>query len=267
MASRHRTPSEDLEPAILAAAEALLEELGPDALSIRRIAERARVAPMGLYTRFDGKHGVVDALFKEGFTLLGATIRATAAIGDPTAAFRAAGQSYRALALAHPARYRLMFLQVVRGFEPERRRDRDRPRCVRGARRRRCGAAWTPQASPPARPRRARPAGLGDVSRLGGARAGGINFVSDPDAGYERAARPDRCGARPRRTTRRARASDRVARATAASRCRSGRGAPGATSPAPGRAASTTSGSSVSVRHVGSAARSKHRHEPSPKWT
>ena len=118
MASRRRTPSQELEPAILAAAEALLEELGPDALSIRRIAERARVAPMGLYTRFDGKHGIIDALFKEGFTLLGATIRATAAIGDPTAAFRAAGQSYRALALAHPARYRLMFLQVVRGFVP-----------------------------------------------------------------------------------------------------------------------------------------------------
>ncbi len=118
MATRHRTPSEDLEPRILAAADALLEELGPDALSIRRIAERARVAPMGLYSRFDGKHGVVDALFKEGFALLGSTIRATAAMPDPIDAFRTAGRAYRELALVHPARYRLMFLAVVQGYEP-----------------------------------------------------------------------------------------------------------------------------------------------------
>ncbi len=118
MATRRRTPSEDLEPAILGAAEALLEELGPDALSIRRIAERAHVAPMGLYSRFDGKHGIVDALFKEGFALLGATIRATSTMPDPIEAFRSAGRAYRELALAHPARYRLMFLHVVQGFEP-----------------------------------------------------------------------------------------------------------------------------------------------------
>ena len=118
MAARHRTPSGALEPAILAAAEALLEEAGPDALSIRRIAQRANVAPMGLYTRFDGKHGVVDALFMEGFAALAATIRATAAIPDPVSAFRAAGQAYRALALEHPARYGLMFLHAVPGFTP-----------------------------------------------------------------------------------------------------------------------------------------------------
>jgi AcrR family transcriptional regulator len=118
MATRHRTSSEDLGPAILAAAETLLEELGPDALSIRRIAERAGVAPMGIYTRFDGKHGVVDALFQDGFALLATTMRATASVADPVAAFREAGRAYRELALAHPARYRLMFLQVIQGYEP-----------------------------------------------------------------------------------------------------------------------------------------------------
>jgi AcrR family transcriptional regulator len=118
MAPRHRTPSEDLGPAILEAAEALLEKHGPDALSIRRIAQRARVAPMGLYTRFDGKRGVVDALFMEGFSHLGSAIRATSTMPDPVEAFRTAGRAYRELALAHPARYRLMFLHVVQGFEP-----------------------------------------------------------------------------------------------------------------------------------------------------
>jgi AcrR family transcriptional regulator len=118
MATRHRTPSQALEPAILEAAEALLEETGPGALSVRRIAERAGVAPMGLYTRFDGKFGVIDALFQEGFTALGATMREHAADPDPLAGFRGAGIAYRVLALAHPARYGLMFLHAVPGHTP-----------------------------------------------------------------------------------------------------------------------------------------------------
>lgn len=118
MSARHRTPSDDVQPAIIAAAEALLEEGGPAALSVRRIAERASVAPMGLYSRFDGKQGVVDALFTEGFEVLAATIRATRSIEDPVAAFHEAGVAYRALALAHPSRYQVMFLRSVQGHEP-----------------------------------------------------------------------------------------------------------------------------------------------------
>ena len=118
MATRHRTPSDALEPAILRAAETLLEESGPEALSVRRIADRAHVAPMGLYTRFDGKYGVVDALFKEGYAMLAASIRETSADPDVVGAFRRAGGAYRELALEHPARYRLMFLHAVPGCTP-----------------------------------------------------------------------------------------------------------------------------------------------------
>jgi AcrR family transcriptional regulator len=116
---RRRTPSDQLEPAILEAAEAILEEGGPDALSVRRIAERAGVAPMGLYSRFDGKLGVIDALFMEGFAELGSTIRAASESAvDPVAGFRDTGLAYRALAVAHPSRYRVMFLGPVAGYEP-----------------------------------------------------------------------------------------------------------------------------------------------------
>jgi AcrR family transcriptional regulator len=119
MATRRRTPSDQLEPAILEAAESILEEEGPDALSVRRISERAGVAPMGLYSRFDGKLGVVDELFKEGFNELAATIRrACDTADDPVVGFREAGLAYRALALAHPSRYRVMFDRPVVGYEP-----------------------------------------------------------------------------------------------------------------------------------------------------
>jgi AcrR family transcriptional regulator len=111
----------DLEPAILEAAEALLEELGPAGLSVRGIAQRAGVAPMGLYSRFEGKFGVIDALYEQGFAALASSIEATRAIAEPLEAFRAAGLAYRALALEHPARYQLMFLRAVPGHDPSER--------------------------------------------------------------------------------------------------------------------------------------------------
>ena len=118
MAARRRTRSDALEPAILDAAESLLEEAGPDGLSIRKIADRAKVAPMGLYTRFDGKHGVVDELFKVGFVRLAAVLREATSTQDPAAGLAEAALAYRRLALEHPARYQLMFLRAVPGYLP-----------------------------------------------------------------------------------------------------------------------------------------------------
>jgi AcrR family transcriptional regulator len=185
MATRHRTPSNDLVPAILEAAEALLEESGPEALSVRKIAERARVAPMGLYTRFDGKFGVVDALFCEGFTALGATMREHAADPDPLAGFMAAGIAYRSLALAHPARYGLMFLHAVPGHTPSAEAIAtadDAFRALVDVVRRGVDMGVLVARDPVEMAQQVWAACHGWVSL----ELGGINFVEDPDGGYER---------------------------------------------------------------------------------
>jgi AcrR family transcriptional regulator len=112
-----RTASAEVEGALLAAAERLLETEGPDALSIRRIAAEAGVAPMSVYNRFDGKNGIVDELFTSGFDELTAALQAVEA-PDQIAALRATGVCYRSFALAHPATYAVMFERAVPGFEP-----------------------------------------------------------------------------------------------------------------------------------------------------
>ena len=56
-----------MESALLDAASELLEQEGPDALSVRRIAAAAGVAPMGVYNHFASKFGIIDALFMDGF--------------------------------------------------------------------------------------------------------------------------------------------------------------------------------------------------------
>lgn len=115
---RTRTPSAGMEAALLDAAADILETEGPDALSVRRIAAAAGVAPMGVYNHFQSKAGIIEALFIQGFERLSEALQAVADVQDPYEALREGGRRYRALALQHPMVYQLMFLRAVPGFEP-----------------------------------------------------------------------------------------------------------------------------------------------------
>ncbi len=105
---RHRTKSVDVSSALLVAAEEILATAGVDGLTIRAVASRAGVAPMGVYSRFSNKDGLIDALFARGFQQLLDAMTAVPATGS-VARLRAAGDAYRDFALAHPHVYRLMF--------------------------------------------------------------------------------------------------------------------------------------------------------------
>jgi AcrR family transcriptional regulator len=107
-----------METALLEAAAELLETEGPEALSVRRIAAAARVAPMGVYNHFSSKFGIVEALYEQGFERLHDAVASVGPDDDPLEDLREAGRRYRALALAHPMTYRLMFLRAMPGYEP-----------------------------------------------------------------------------------------------------------------------------------------------------
>jgi len=117
MEKRNRTPSVDMESLLIGAAEAILEHEGPDALSVRRIARFAGVAPMGVYNHFASKAGIIDALFCRGFERLEVAM-ASITTRDPLEAILEGGRRYRQLGLDHPAAYQLMFLRAVPGFDP-----------------------------------------------------------------------------------------------------------------------------------------------------
>jgi len=104
--------------ALLNAAGDILEIEGPDALSVRRIAAQAGVAPMGVYNHFSSKFGIIDALFMLGFERLSRAMGTLNVIDDPIAALSEAGRQYRELALSHPMTYEVMFLRAIPGYEP-----------------------------------------------------------------------------------------------------------------------------------------------------
>jgi len=76
---------------------------------------------MGVYNHFSSKSGIVEALFIQGFERLGEAMITLSAVDDPLEALAEGGRRYRALALAHPMAYQLMFLRAVPGFEPSER--------------------------------------------------------------------------------------------------------------------------------------------------
>jgi AcrR family transcriptional regulator len=102
----------------LDAAARLLAASGPDALTVRRIATEAGCSTRAIYHYFDGKDGVVDALYREGFARLNAALAAVPQTIDSLADLRGFSLAYRAVALRHPAYYEVMFRRPVRGYRP-----------------------------------------------------------------------------------------------------------------------------------------------------
>jgi AcrR family transcriptional regulator len=119
MGTRHRTASQEIEGKVLSAALDLLDTEGVDGLTVRSIAARAGIAPMGIYTRFENKMGVYGALWTEGFDRLIAAMDAVPPSGDARRELIECGLAYRKFALANVAHYRLMFLDTACDFQPD----------------------------------------------------------------------------------------------------------------------------------------------------
>jgi AcrR family transcriptional regulator len=103
-----RTRSRDVEQALVDAAERVLVRDGLPGVTVRAVATEAGVAPMGVYSRFGSKDGLVAAVLVRGFDGL----RAAVGVGgdpDPLSRLLASGRNYRLFALAQPQHYGAMF--------------------------------------------------------------------------------------------------------------------------------------------------------------
>ena len=115
---RRRTVGDDIEQALLDGAARLLTEEGPEALSVRRVAAEAGVSAMGVYSRFGGKQGLVEALYLDGFARLQHALASAPVTDDVVADLREGCRRYRQFALGSPAAYAVMFSRAVPDFVP-----------------------------------------------------------------------------------------------------------------------------------------------------
>ena len=92
---------------IVAAARALLESEGPEALSMRRVADHLGIRAPSLYRHLPDKAALEAAIVSEGLAEQGRAFAAALA-GAPDAPLVALAAAYRRFARDHPHLYRLM---------------------------------------------------------------------------------------------------------------------------------------------------------------
>lgn len=116
---RPRRHNEETRAALLAAAEQIVAERGPAALSVRAVAEGAETTTRAVYSLFGSKDGLlVEALAHEAFVFLYTEIDKLPETDDPAADLIAIGVPvFRRLVLEHPALYRIAFQRVVPGLD------------------------------------------------------------------------------------------------------------------------------------------------------
>jgi len=106
---------------IVDAAWGLARERGLGGWSLRDVAEAVGMRAPSLYVYFASKNALFDAMFADGYAdLLGRVDPAVArARGKPAEeALRIAADLFVDFCLEDPARYQLLFLRTIPGFEP-----------------------------------------------------------------------------------------------------------------------------------------------------
>ncbi|HVW41768.1 MAG TPA: WHG domain-containing protein [Amycolatopsis sp.] len=104
----------------LQAALNVLVERGAGGLTVRGLAGAAGSSTIGVYTRFGGRTGVLDALYERTFELLSEELTGLPpASGEVVPDVLAFAGVYRRFALDSPARYAFMFERAVPGYDPD----------------------------------------------------------------------------------------------------------------------------------------------------
>jgi AcrR family transcriptional regulator len=117
--------SEDVEAfrsRLCEAAERLFAERGPEAVTMRELAQALGVSPMTPYRYFKDKDAILAAVRAAAFARFAVRLEAAMALpADPLHRSRSAGEAYVDFALSEPQAYRLMFdlNQPTEGDYPE----------------------------------------------------------------------------------------------------------------------------------------------------
>ena len=112
---------EETRREILQAAWALARRDGIGGISLRDLARRVGMRAPSLYTYFDSKHAIYDAMFAEGWRALADAMTVTEREdggGDPEERLRVRAAAFVRFATEDPVRYQLMQQRPIPDFEP-----------------------------------------------------------------------------------------------------------------------------------------------------
>lgn len=111
--ARPRIHDELTAAALLDAGERIVSEQGPEALTVRRLAEVVGTTTRSVYSTYGSKEALLAALGSRAFDMLAGAVRALPVTDDAVADLVAAATvSFRGFARDHPALFRLGIQQT-----------------------------------------------------------------------------------------------------------------------------------------------------------
>ncbi len=108
----------DSRTKILNAASELFLEGGGAGLSVRAISKRAGMSTIGIYSHFQGKQGILDALYIEGFNMVRDAMDVISEGKANKAQVLESCMGYLRVGEQNEAHYRLIFGETDAGYEP-----------------------------------------------------------------------------------------------------------------------------------------------------
>ena len=108
--ARPITHDANLRSRLIEVASAMIDRDGPERFSVREVAGGAETSTSAVYSLFGSKADLITAVVADSFASFALAQREAEPRG-----LRALGETYRAWALEHPDRYRLMFSGAIAG--------------------------------------------------------------------------------------------------------------------------------------------------------
>jgi AcrR family transcriptional regulator len=103
---------------ILTAAWELADEQGLAGISLRDLAAKVDLRQPSLYSYFDSKHALYDAMYAQGCEQILEGMRAAPVPSEPRRMLKEMARRFATLAVENPARAQLLFQRTIPGFEP-----------------------------------------------------------------------------------------------------------------------------------------------------
>jgi len=113
-AERHQATKAE----IVATAWRLAEERGLTGWALKDVADVVGMRAPSLYVYFSSKNDLYDAMYADGYRVMQELIDSLERPDDPVEQMRLAARTFIEFGSASPARYQLLFLRTIPGFEP-----------------------------------------------------------------------------------------------------------------------------------------------------
>jgi AcrR family transcriptional regulator len=111
--------TENLRKLVVDAAATLLQEEGPEAVTVRKVAQKMDCSTKIIYSLFVNKEGLAQQLYLEGCKLLAYEFEGTPQTANPVQYFLNLGETYWQFGQRYSGYYKLMFGGAFGNFKPD----------------------------------------------------------------------------------------------------------------------------------------------------